>query len=108
MSIGAFKEAIKKLTANYTEEEYREYLDKPLNLDAISRKYWDSIKGDEHIKDIACDLACVAIDTGYDAEFLYQMFDESVDDRMSLGETFEDARRLAFDDVVAISYERDW
>ena len=102
------KEAIRKLTANYTEEEYRKYLEQPTDLEAISRKYWDSIKGDEHIKDIACDLACVAIDTGYDAEFLYQMFDESVDDRMSLGETFEDARRLAFDDVVAISYERDW
>lgn len=103
-----FKETIRKLTANYTEEEYREYLEQPTDLEAISRKYWDSIKGDEHTKDIACDLACVAIDTGYDAEFLYQMFDESVEDRMSMGETFTDARRLAFDDVVAISYERDW
>ena len=103
-----FSEDLRKLTANYTEEEYRNYLNAPTDVDALTRKYYEPIKGDEYVKDIACDLACVADDTGYDAEFLYQMFDESVEDHMSLGETFEEARRSAFDVVVGISYERDW
>lgn len=74
----------------------------------MSRRYYDPIRGDDHIKDIACDLACVADDTGYEAEFLYEMFDEDVDDRLKTGETFIEARKNAFDYVVGVSYERDW
>lgn len=101
------KDNLRRLTANYNEEEYNKWLhETPQPID--KRHYWDSIKGDEHIKDIACDLACVADDTGYEAEFLYQMFDESVEDRMELGEDFIEARKHAFSDVTTISYERDW
>lgn len=103
-----FKEMLRKLTSNYTEDEYKEYLNESL-LDApSSRKYYSSINGDESIKDIACDLACVACDTGYEAEFLYEMFDEQVQDRTELGDTYFEARRGAFDFVVGVSYEMDW
>jgi len=71
----------------------------------MARRY---INGDERIKDVACDLACVADDTGYEAEFLYEMFDEDMDDRLKSGETFIEARKNAFDYVVGVSYERDW
>ena len=79
---------------------------KPVDWDKVSKKA--SIKGNEHIKDIACELACVADDTGYQAELLYTMFEECVQQFQGDGDTYETARKRAFETVVITSYERDW
>lgn len=100
-------EAIRRLTANYTEEEYNKWLWCEGNS-TTGNHYYDSIKGNEHIKDIACNLACVADDTGYEPEFLYEMFDECTNDHQEMGEDFFTARKHAFDYVVGVSYEQDW
>lgn len=118
-------EWLRKLTANYTEDEYKSYLfDEPQKYD----KWWfdyDEIKqpdGDykyidkkktewvkcepPHVddscsfKDMAIALSETAKDTGYEVEFLYSMVMEYVND----GETFVDA----VNSVIATSYERDW
>ena len=52
------------------------------------------------IKDIAQTLTEVALDTGYEPEFLYERFDEEVRD----GDTW--AQALAY--VTGVSMERDW
>ena len=104
-------EALRKLTANYTEEEYNAWLFDDYLKDVPKGKNnytVPEIKGNERIKDIACLLTEVADDTGYEPEFLYKQFDEAVADRRELGESFIDARRLAFNDVACISYEKDW
>lgn len=104
-------EALRKLTANYTPEEYEKWLYEDYLADIPKGKNdytVPEIKGNERIKDIACLLTEIAEATGYAAEFLYKQFEEAVTDRRELGETFIDARRLAFNDVACISYEKDW
>lgn len=103
-----FGELLRRLTADYTEEEYKEWLNEPSDIDAITRRYNEPIRGDEHFKDIYCDLTCVAEDTGYEPEFLINMFCESVDDMVSLGESLKYAYKHSFDYVVGVSYEQDW
>lgn len=96
-------EALRRLTADYTPAEYEAWLyddylkdiPKGQNVFAIP-----SISEDDSFKDIACALSEVADATGYEAEFLYEMFSESVRD----GQT----RKEAFDSVATISYEQDW
>ena len=112
-------EWLRKLTAGYTEEEYREYLREPedrtnyLEIMQPDNSYLfvpktqfepvDKIPelGEVHsIKDIACRLAEVAIDTGYEPELLYELVAECVED----GNTYEEA----FSHVAEVSYEHDW
>ena len=61
-----------------------------------------TINGEEiyRVKDIAVMLACVALDNGYEPEFLYEMYDECRED----GQTPEEA----YNTVATISRERDW
>ena len=96
-------EVLRRLTADYTEAEYREWLYEDYLKDIPKGKNTfeiPTIDENERIKDIACMLACVAEDTGYEAEFLYERFDECLRD----GQT----RREAFDYVAGVSYEYDW
>ena len=96
-------EALRKLTANYTPEEYEAWLYEDYLADIPKGKNEftiPTISEEDGVKDIACALAEVAEDTGYEPEFLYEMFSEIVRD----GET----RTEAFEQVATISYEQDW
>lgn len=97
-------EALRKLTANYTEAEYEAWIETaPETVGTLPK-----VTGRERNKYIACLLADVALDTGYEPEYLYEVFDEIKDDYEELGmDTFE-ARKKAFYEVAEISYERDW
>lgn len=122
------KELLRRFTASYSEEEYKEWLfERPTTEDEFSS--WcarkpegiDSMVADAQtgfnrnqtevlnkfgnlneygMKDFSCALADVANDTGYNFEFLLDMFGEMVAD----GETFRDA----FAHVAGVSYEYDW
>lgn len=100
-------EVLRRLTANYTEEEYKEWLAEPI-AEPVATKRIPTIRGDERNKHVATALAEVALDTGYEPEFLYEVFDEQVNDRIELGEDIITARREAFDHVATVSYEQDW
>lgn len=109
-----FREALRKLTANYTEEEYRAYLEAS-TFDYLSdipkgkNTYQvPEVTGKESNKEIACLLSDVAEATGYEDEFLWERFADVVRDLMELGESFITARKEAFTDVASISYEQDW
>lgn len=94
-------EALRKLTADYTEAEYQEWIEsEPRPVPEISEN--------EHIKDIAAELTSVALDTGYEPEFLYQMFDEATAEHLEDGLSLGLAHKKAFDEVAGISYEFDW
>ena len=97
-------ELLRRLTADYTEEERQEwFMETPQQIKPLPE-----IRGDERNKDIACLLADVADDTGYEPEFLYEVFDEQMNDYIELGEDIITARRKAFDHVATVSYEQDW
>lgn len=109
-----FREALRKLTANYTEEEYREYLEETV-ADYLSdipkgKNTYNvpEVTGKESNREIVCMLSDVAEETGYEESFLWERFAEIVRDLMELGESFFNARKEAFTDVVSISYEQDW
>lgn len=94
-------EALRKLTANYTEAEYERWIEsEPTPL--------PEVRGDERNKDIACMLADIADDTGYKPEFLYNMFDEVLKDYLEDGNAIVTARRKAFIEVAEIALERDY
>lgn len=96
-------EALRKLTANYTESEYEAWLMEEYLADIPKGKNEftiPTISDTDGFKDIACALADVAEATGYEPEFLYEMFSEQVKD----GQT----RTEAFAYVAGVSYERDW
>jgi len=96
-------EALRKLTANYTEAEYEAWLYEDYLADIPKGKNEFTIPAiteEDGFKDIAVLLAEVAEETGYDAEFLYEMFSEQVAD----GQT----RTEAFAHVAGVSYEQDW
>ena len=144
-------ETLRKLTADYTEEEYREYLNEAvetqtplptLDLNLVSaclkpeeykrfmhERYSDyidaylesngipkgqnnytlpDVTGKESNKEIAGLLSNVAEETGYEETFLWEMFADVVRDMIDLGESFIEARKIAFRDVASISYEQDW
>lgn len=105
-------EALRKLTANYTEAEYEAWLYEECLADIPKGKNKvkiPTISEKEHIKDIACMLTEVALDTGYEPEFLYERFDEMVDELVDvLGEPIGKAHKEAFDFVAGVSYEQDW
>ena len=67
-----------------------------------------TVEGNEDFKDMDAMLDEIAIRTGYSKEMLTSIFDEDVEDRMSLGEGFTEARRNAFENVACISHEMDW
>lgn len=112
------KEWLRKLTANYTEEEYKEYLQDTSDIYAYLEAAGipkgknvfkvPEIKGNERPKDVACLLSDVAENTGYSAEFLYGQFEEVVKDYQELGDTLINARKKAFEYVATVSYEHDW
>lgn len=96
-------EALRKLTADYTEAEYEAWLMEDYLADIPKGKNEftiPTISENDGFKDIACALADVAEDTGYEPEFLYEMFSEQVKD----GQT----HKAAFEMVAGISYEMDW
>ena len=96
-------EALRKLTANYTPEEYEAWLMEDYLADIPKGKNEftiPTISETDGFKDIACALADVAEATGYEPEFLYEMFSEQVRD----GQTHKEA----FDFVAGVSYEQDW
>ena len=96
-------EALRKLTANYTPAEYEAWLYEDYLADIPKGKNEfkiPTISENDGFKDIACALSEVAEDTGYEAEFLYEMFSECVKD----GQT----NKEAFDYVAGVSYEQDW
>lgn len=112
-------EWLRKLTADYTEEEYEKYLREPedrtdyLEIMQPDKSYIfvpksqfervDKIPelGEVHsMRDVACALAEVALDTGYEPELLYNLFSECVAECGSYDG--------AFKDVATISYEHDW
>ena len=90
-------EFLRKLTADYTEDEYVAWLHE---LGPVYKEKKPTISENEHIKDIAVMLTEVACDTGYEPEYLYERYDECFDDGYS--------RKEAFDFVAGVSYERDW
>lgn len=94
-------EALRKITANYTEAEYERWIESEPTP-------FPEVRGDERNKDIACMLADIADDTGYTPEFLYTMFDEVLKDYLEDGNAIAKARRKAFIEVAEISYEQDW
>lgn len=96
-------EALRRLTADYTPAEYEAWLYEGYlaNIPKGNNTFEiPTISENEHIKDIACMLSCVAEDTGYPAEYLYERYDECLRD----GQT----RKEAFDFVAGVSYEQDW
>ena len=96
-------EALRRLTADYTEAEYKAWLYEEYLADIPKGKNEftiPTISEEDSFKDIACALSEVAEETGYEAEFLYEMFSESVRD----GQTHKEA----FDYVASVSYEYDW
>lgn len=95
-------EALRKLTANYTEAEYERWIEsEPKPLPAI--------RGDEGRKDLAYAIAEVAFDTGYESDFLGDMFLEIAKDYVDeFGMSEKEACKKAFREVAEISYERDW
>ena len=97
-------EVIRKLTAGYTEAEYEDWLETtPETVGTLPK-----VTGRERNKDIACLLADVADDTGYEPEYLYENFAEIKDDYEEQGLDLFEARKKAFYEVTEISYERDW
>ena len=111
-------DAIRRLTANYTEEEYKAYLSENheptahriswceglkcfVDLDANAEKWYYAPKLNyTSLKDIVCDLQRVSDETGYELSFLCELVEEGVQD----GETYEEA----VEHVAAVSYEHDW
>ena len=96
-------EAIRRLTASYSKAEYEAWLMEDYLADIPKGKNEftiPTISETDGFKDIACALADVAEDTGYQPEFLYEMFSEQVQDGCS--------HKEAFDSVAATSYEQDW
>lgn len=96
-------EALRKLTATYDEAEYEAWLMEDYLADIPKGKNEftiPTISEDAGFREIACALADVAEDTGYEAEFLYEMFSEQVKD----GQTHKEA----FETVAGTSYEMDW
>lgn len=97
-------ECIRRLTADYTEEERQEWLmELPQEV-----KFFPEVRGDERNKDIACLLADIADDTGYEPEFLYEAFDEVLRDYLEDGMPVIRARRKAFIEVAEIAIEQDY
>lgn len=99
-------EAIRRLTANYTEEEYHRWLwcdglstwvDMDANLD---KWYYAKNLNYTSVHEIADDLMEVSEDTGYDYNFLIEMYTDSIRD----GQSCESAMEY----VAGISYEKDW
>lgn len=108
------REAIRRLTANYTQEEYNDYL----YNDGHSYLYCDGLKTwidmDMNMNEwyyakklhytsfrqIAEDLAQVADDTGYEYSYLADRFMEQLHDGNSAEESMEH--------VAGVSYEFDW
>lgn len=109
-----FGELLRRLTADYTEEERREYLEETTfnYLSDIPKGENDfhlpEVTGKERNKEIAGLLSDVAEETGYEEVFLWERFSDVVRDLVELGETFTNARKEAFIDVATISYEQDW
>ena len=107
-------DAVRRLTANYTEEEYREYLaEKPhrlvycdgigdyVDLDMNADKWYCASRLKyTSVKEIATDLQRVSDATGYGYDFLAEQYKESIKD----GDTPEEAMET----IAGISYERDW
>ena len=81
-----FREELRKLTANYTEEEYREYLVAEPEFKewhpTPSFKFTEEIvKGGFHrMKDIYTALCEIADATGYSIDFLIEVYDECDED----------------------------
>lgn len=97
-------EWLRRLTADYTEEERQEwFMETPQQIKPLPE-----IRGDERNKDIACLLADVADDTGYEPEFLYEAFDEVLKDYLEDGVPFIRARRKAFIEVAETAMEQDY
>ena len=96
-------EWIRKLTAGYTEEEYREWLYEDYLADIPKGKNEftiPTVTENYSFKDIACLLEEVAEETGYDSQFLCDMVSECMEDGQSATE--------AFAYVAGVSYEQDW
>lgn len=113
-------ELIRKLTADYTEEEYRAFLSESpieeptahriawcegigcfvdLDMNAEQWYYAPKLKY-KSLKDVVADLQRVSDETGYELPFLCELVEEQVRD----GETYADA----VEHVAGVSYEHDW
>lgn len=96
-------EALRKLTADYTEAEYEAWLMEDCLADIPKGKNEftiPTISEDADFDDLGEAFAIVEEDTGYDAGFLYEVFCECLED----GQT----KTEAFDHVAGVSYEQDW
>ena len=99
-------EALRKLTANYTEEEYERYLwyeglGTFVDMDMNEYKWYSADKLNyTSMKDIVADVQRITDETHYDFRFLCEMVSESVKD----GNTYEEAVEY----VAGVSYEKDW
>lgn len=87
-----------------TEVEYEAWLETTLETVETLPK----VTGRERNKDIACLLADVADDTGYEPEFLYETFDEVLKDYLEDGMPVIRARRRAFIEVAETAMEQDY
>lgn len=118
-------ELLRKLTANYTEEEYKEWLAEPVPEDNEDHttahriswceglKCWIDLDGDadkwyyepklkfESLKDVVSALQKVAYETGY---LLTDLCDEVEELVKEDGQTYEEAVSY----VAGVSYEHDW
>lgn len=121
-------EVLRRLTANYTEDEYKEWLMEPPVKSRAFRtmeeveQYLEGagipkgknvftipdISKCHGIKDIACLLTDVADDTGYEPEFLWEIFSDCMKESLEDGEDIEKAYRENFAYVATVSYEQDW
>ena len=99
-------ECIRKLTANYTEDEYKEYLEEPPQV--TNTRMYPDLRECRGMKDLACMLADVADDTGYEPEFLWDKFNDTLKEYVEDGMHVEKEYRRAYIDVAEISYEQDW
>ena len=115
-----FKDFLRRLTADYTEAEYENYIAEipyePPTAHRIERceelGSWVDLdmNADEwyyapklhftSMKDIVAALQRVAEETGYDLQFLCEMAEESRKD----GDDYEEA----VEHVAGVSYEQDW
>ena len=114
-------ELIRRLTADYSELEYKEWLNEDesyLDYFEVARadgsyvfvdpKLYKKIEPEDVItiddtytlKDIACALDEVASKTGYESELLYSIFMDKLKDG--------DTPKEAFDHVACVSHEMDW
>jgi len=126
------KDSMRRLTADYTEEEYREYLEESPIEEKKTIKLNDEMKDtlkklqrmiegalkfsmwkDEHgfsdlkfnsMQDIRDAISELSEATGYEVEFLCDTLEEILHDEYADENTYEEA----FDTVMTISYEHDW